>query len=87
MAHQRKRAAPAKDPARQHATSSGDSTAPLYHPLTWRTEEPVRFRGKAKRNARRAAIDRKRQSGRIDLALIAVLVLVLLECLLIGGAT
>lgn len=85
MAHQRKRAAPAKDPARQHIACSRDSTAPLYHPHTWRTEEPVRFRGKAKRNARRAAIDRKRQSGRIDGTLIAWLVFVAVWCALVWG--
>lgn len=77
MAHQNKRAAPGAD-------STG--SPPLYHPLTWRTDEPARFRGKGKRNARRAAIDRKRQTGRIDAGLFAVLVLAVLEFLLIRGA-
>lgn len=92
MTHHRKRAAPAKDPTRLPTASNGDSIAeterPMYWPLAWdRDEKPASFRGKAKRNARRAAADRKRQSGQIDPALIAILALAFLECLLIWGAS
>lgn len=53
------------DQAAPQTNDSADSTATetpraLYNPLTWRPEKPARFRGKDKRNARRAAIDRKR---------------------------
>lgn len=90
---------PEKEEARDRANGAsheqndrGHSTAeterPMYWPLAWdRDAKPASFRGKAKRNARRAAADRKRQSGQIDPALIAIAVLAVLECLLIWGAS
>ena len=53
------------DQAAPQANDTADSTSPeaphaLYNPLTWRPEKPARFRGKAKRRSRAAAIARKR---------------------------
>jgi len=60
-----KERAQSPDQAAPQAIDTADSTATdpqraLYNPLTWRPEKPARFRGKGKRNARRAAVDRKR---------------------------
>lgn len=45
-------------------TTQKDSTAEdergIYHPLTWRNDNPDRSHGKAARMARKQAIDRKR---------------------------
>ena len=73
---------------------TADSTAPetpraLFHPLTWRPEKPARFRGKAKRRSRAAAIARKRGewgSARADLlAWLATLAVFALAGWLAGG--
>ena len=63
------------DQAAPQTNASADATAPetprtLFHPLTWRPEKPAKFRGKAKRRSRAAAIARKRGewgSARADL--------------------
>lgn len=60
-----KERAQSPDQATPQTFDAPDSTAPetpraLYNPLTWRPEKPARFRGKGKRNARRAAVDCKR---------------------------
>lgn len=60
-----KERAQSPDQAAPQTIDDPDSTAPeipraLYNPLTWRGEKPARFRGKGKRNARRAVINRKR---------------------------
>lgn len=50
------------DQAAPQTNDSADSTAleTVYHPLTWRSEKPPRFRGKSKRRTRADAIRRKR---------------------------
>lgn len=88
MPHHTKRAAPAKESARPHATCSADSipAAPLYHPLTWRSEQPA-GRCTAKADATGTAPERAHPARRIDPALIVVFVLLVLECLLMWGAS
>ncbi|MBD5805333.1 hypothetical protein AZOA_47860 [Azoarcus sp. Aa7] len=73
MPRQAKRAAPAKESARPQTASNADSIppAPLYHPLTWRSEKPAgRFTAKA--DATVTAPDRVPAAMRIDPALIVV---------------
>lgn len=88
MPHHAKWAAPAKESARPHTASSADSipAAPLYHPLTWRSEKPA-GRCTAKADATVTAPDRTHQARRIDPALFVVFMLAVLECLLIWGAS
>lgn len=56
------------------ADSTTDTSRALFHPLTWRSEKPVKFRGKGKRKTRADAIRRKRGYGRIDPLLVAWLI-------------
>lgn len=61
---EKEKGAPTFASAPQNITDIADSTTDtaraLFHPLTWRPEEPARFRGKGKRRTRADAIARKR---------------------------
>lgn len=72
-------------PRENHTPNSTER--PLYWPLTWRDGKPAKFRGKGKRNARRAAADRKRgMRGAVDTNLAGWLALALVAgVLLVGG--
>lgn len=55
-------------------------------PRTWSNEKPSRFRGKGKRNARRAAAERKRGvRGAVDAGLAGLILLALVAGLLLAG--
>lgn len=87
MVYQRKGAAPAKELAPLHSTSSADSiaSAPLYHPLAWRSAKPA-DRCRAKPDAFPEP-DRAHRPRRIGPALIVFLVLAVHDLVLIWGAS
>ena len=82
--------APQTDTSDSTRETSRETERGLYLPLAWaqlgRESKPQKFKGKAKRQARAAAINAKRMGGTIAAELAALLVLAVVAGVLLGGA-